>query len=187
MKNPRLKRFYDFDRLLEKEGCVFVYRGPMSREMVSEMTGMLSLNLAAEQVALKFVRKLCMVIIEGAENILQHSKLRNKLNDEDTGIGLISVRKSDKRYFVHVENYISTEQMHKIDSFLKTISSLEEEGIKEYCRNKIKKMDLLSESESVGLGLAHIYLTVDSPPRWSFSKISDHTCYYSLLLTIHVD
>lgn len=160
------------------------YKGVILYDTIGELISELKEVMFEKQIKQTVYKKVLMVMIEALENIFKYSDcFMNAKNLNDDFHPEIFISKTPTNFSITVSNPVRNTDRLNLESKIIEINSLDKQGIKNKYKQIITNGEF-SEKGGAGLGIIEMAKITDAPLEYSFTKINDTFCYYSLSLKI---
>lgn len=143
------------DRVLGQRAKLhMVYAGPLSQELISEMTQTLEKEAQEAQLSMTDATNLFTVFIELSQNIVNYThKQDNSYRHE--GLLLVGQDRDKLDFFIQSQNLIKTEDQLRLEPKLKEIKAMDKDAIKQRYR-ELRKSGHSAHDKGAGIGFCEI-------------------------------
>jgi hypothetical protein len=143
---------------------LFSYSGPISFTVKRQLLRNIKSNTEAVTKSILIQKRIRYVFDEIISNVYQYY-IQHNLPDETTSID--GYLKSNKLEFV-IHSTVTHEDKDSLKNYLDLINSLDEKGLKELYKKKLKENN--PETANAGIGLISIRLKTGGPILHAFKK-----------------
>ncbi len=172
---------FDYYALTKREGVVVAYKGPVSDLIMAEISRDIRAKLADNP---KAGRKVFIIFMELAQNILYYSAERVTFADRNDSIGTILLTEDEHDFVFSFGNLVNKEYVTELLESCDKINSLDKEGLREFKRQK-RNEPTSERSRGAGIGLIHVAITSESPLDVEFKDIDDKFSFFALSVKIN--
>lgn len=188
MQAPDFKLFrnyslFNFPGNQSSSNVILYYRGPMSSDVLKEISQDIKVKLYHNQV---LSRRAFSIYMELAQNILYYSPEKIKIDQHEESIGAVLLLEKDTDYFFSCANLIENDQLKDIIGHCEMINSLNRKALRDYKRAQ-RKAPPKKYSKGAGIGLIQVSITARSPILLEYRKIDDFYSLFALTTNISQD
>lgn len=177
------QEMYEFRDELAQKGIIFCYSGYMTEEVLTGIGQALKTKLALEQEEKQRARSLFAVFVEQVQNIVRYSAERETDGDHDDTkelrYGVMTVGKSENKYFVSCANLIAREDVRRLEANLDNIQGLDKDGLKALYKETLRG-DTPEGSKGAGVGFIDIARKASHGFEFDFMKVDETYSYFCL-------
>ncbi|PCI28856.1 MAG: hypothetical protein COB67_05440 [SAR324 cluster bacterium] len=178
-----IENLYELKKDLIKQGVFFSFNGPISQDLMIELSGILRKRMQLEDVSMRTILRVFSMVVEQTQNIIHYSA--DKLSQEtptgkrNLSRGIITVGIEDKYYFVLTGNLIKNKDIARLSKRLTQLQKMDQQELKVFYREQRKKEP---EKTSKGAGLGFIEMAKKSTKKFEFSfqKVNEEHSFFSL-------
>jgi len=136
------------------EKTILMFKGLLTQDILVVLAEMLSNNLSNDPRQ-KTTKKMFSIFVELAQNIHRYSSEKFMVENKEVGSGIVLVNEF-KEYFTLISgNVIENSNLVKLQTQLEFINTLDEEGLKNYRKDKLKQKREVGD-KGAGVGLIDI-------------------------------
>lgn len=173
---------YELKKQLGKQGISFCYSGPISKDLMNEISEIFEQKMKMEEVNRTTVGKIFSMIVEQIENIMKYSdeKITDTGFKDELRVGIIVIgRCEDNMFFVMTGNKIQNEKVDRVFKKLSIIQNMNQDELKKYYKQQRRK-DPDKDSKGAGLGFIELARRASSPIEFDFEKIDNSNSFFSI-------
>ena len=167
---------------LGEQGISFCYSGPISKDLMNEISEIFEQKMKIEDVNVTTVGKVYSMIVEQVENIMNYSdeRITEETLKQELKVGIIVIGLCENdMFFVMTGNKIHN---HKVDKMVKKLTAIQQMNpneLKQYYKQQRKK-DPDKDSKGAGLGFIEMARRASCPIEFDFEKIDDTMSFFSI-------
>lgn len=160
------------------------YKGNLSFSTISQLLNKLKEQMDSLGEKLATYKRILIIMVEVLENI--HKYIESQQGAED--VSLLSnvdfkLIKDGDTYFITSTNLIRSESQRRIQEKVDLINGLDHEGLKSLYRQIISNGQFTKEG-GAGLGFIEIAKTSQHKINYTFEKVDDSFCNYTINLEL---
>lgn len=172
-----------FRRNLEDEGIVLCYSGVVTEAVLLSVGNSLKDKLTLEKTDKSTARSLFSVFVEQVQNVIRYSVEKTGGEVEDRSLelayGLITVGKSEDKYFVACANLVEKKDVPRLEKDLTRIQKMDKEDLKALYK-QILKGDIPEHSKGAGVGFVDIARRCSGGFEFDFLDFDENHAFFAL-------
>ena len=175
-------KLYEIKKDFGKHGISFCYSGPISKDLMNEITEIFEQKLKMENVNTTTVGKMFSLIVEQIENIMKYSdeKITDPVQNKELRVGIIIIgRCEDHIFYVMTGNKILNERVDRVFQKLSKIQHMNKDELKKYYK-KMRRETPDKDSKGAGLGFIELARKVYKPIEFNFEKIDENYSFFTI-------
>jgi len=182
-----LGNLFKFTSQFAQKGVFLCFSGPTSHEILVSTGDTLRQFLINNNVYKKKYYCVFSIYVELFENMIRygvdcfHPEL--EINNPSCPYGIITVSTDGNQFTIQSGNIITKNQFRKLEPYLHSINSMDQQMIRDYYREK-RKQKCDPECKGAGIGLIEIVRKSSKPISFSFEEIDDKFLFYTLTSVI---
>lgn len=176
-ENKKEFNLFEYNDLFSKE-IQISYKGPFDKHVLSVIGNYIKIIIAKSSTVSK---KIFKIFIELAQNIAFYSDEFSKL-DKEVGVGILVIRESDEKFFLHSGNKVKSEDVFPILDKCEVINSLDREGLRAYKREQRNLPRGIKGGAHIGL--IQVALTSANPLDIKVTPINDEYSFFSVTVVV---
>ena len=167
----------------ERETILF-YQGPFNFEIIGHLLNSLKDETESRKISLPMYKKILSVMIEALENVFKYSEFFENENELFPDYyPKFLLQGLNNEYFVTTSNPILNKDIERLSDHIKTINSLDREGLRQMFRNTLTNGKFSSKG-GAGLGFIEMAKVSGEDIDFSFSPINEWFSYYTCKINI---
>lgn len=172
---------------LHQEGIFFIFCGPISYSLVTELVEMLEARMEKSGVPLPVASKVFAVVLEQLQNIFKYSDevvLSDNEEEEDKfRVGVITVALEAGKYVVSSGNQVFNHKLEHLSETLKPLQSMDRDMLRVHHREQRRKATPEGH-HGARLGLIHMARKASAPIEYEIDPVNDQLSFFTLKITI---
>ena len=174
-------------KLLGSDTVLLEHEGSVDKQVLLDILPTLEEILDKEQVDRQRKRKIVNIAIETLQNLQLHSFPVEDSKHSDLP-PLFVLSKAGKTISITIGNLVLNYERTVLEDKINKINSLNEEEVK-FLYGVIMKQTVVkfSTKGGAGLGLIDMKKKSGNPLDYTFQKIDDKVCYFSLKISVPID
>ncbi len=178
------QRMYDFRQTLADDGIVFCYSGYITEEVLSGIGSAIKNKLTVETTDKRTARGVFSLFVEQVQNVIRYSAETEVRSDNDGGgrelrYGILTVGRSEGRYFVACANMIERRDVDRLRASLERLKDLDADALKALYKETLRG-DTPQGSKGAGVGFIDIARRASNGFEFDFFDISDTRAYFAI-------
>jgi len=173
---------FKLKKQLGEQGITFCYSGPVSKDLMNEISEVFEQKMKMEDVNRSTVGKVFSMIVEQIENIMKYSDeiITDATLQKELRVGIIVIgRCEDDMFFVMTGNIIHNHKVGKMMNKLTTIQQMNQIELKQYYKQQRRK-DPDKDSKGAGLGFIELARRSSCPIEFNFEKIDEKASFFTI-------
>lgn len=167
------------------ENPTFYYRGPFLEKFTN--TFLEVSNVAANKEGGNSIsKKVSFVLVECFQNMLKHAENVGGVNYYQHEDGMFAFKNTPDAFVINSVNVIQNEDIHRLDSMVLQVNSLNESDLKQLYLNSLRN-NTISEKGGAGLGLIEIARKSGQKILHKLELIDDQYSLFHQQITIKRD
>lgn len=174
--------FFDYQEDLVDSGIFLTFSGTLTHDFMLKLGDMLKTKMALQNVDKNVMLKVFSLMIEQSQNIMFYSAEKlavPSLENEEMGIGTITVGFKDSHYFVFCGNHIANSKVEQLKTKLEALQKMNPEELKQYYKEQ-RRLGPDADSKGAGLGFIEMARKSSQAIEFAFHKIDDNQSYFAL-------
>ena len=168
---------------MNRNGIIFCYSGFLTEDVLGGIGSALRKKLVIEDTDRNIAKGLFGIFVELVQNVIRYSceKEIKEQHDEilDLRYGVLSVGKSDDRYYVACGNIITKDDMERLSDNLAHIKSLSRDELKALYKETLRG-EVPVTSKGVGVGFIDIARRASDGFEYEFVETSDGKVFFTM-------
>jgi len=172
---------------LVKEGIIFCFCGSISQSIVEGIGETLWQRMELEGAETSTIAKVFPIFVEQMQNILSHSAekvVSGRNGAEELRFGIVTVGKSDGRFYVCCGNYVEKESAEMLADRLTKLQTMDKEELKDLFKKQRKLASLEGKSKGAGLGFIDMARRASKPIEFELIPVEGERFFFSMITTI---
>ena len=185
MSEPSMENFATHRRMLEQDGVILYFRGPVTQSVVEGIGEMMRRKLSCEDMERNVTMNVFAVVVEQLQNVINYSAERCAcdMGDERMGFGELIIGRRDGDIYVICGNQVAKDIEPRLEEKLKAVQGLSREELRQaYKAARRHGPDELSRG--AGLGFIEMARRAKRPLDYAFEPQGDESSYFSVLVLI---
>lgn len=181
MENNLLKLQSD----LRDKGILISFSGRFSQGIIQELGEAIKKRMEAEDRSKNDIYNVFSIFIEQTQNITNYAACMEGSSpyDKIANSGIVSIGKTDFRYFIWSGNMIDNNDAYKLKERLDFIIPLDKNQLKKLYKEQLKK-ELEPGCKTAGMGLIDIARKASLPIEYSVHKLDEHFSFFEIRVTV---
>jgi hypothetical protein len=174
--------FYECQQSLMNRGIILSFTGFVSESTLYSLGEALKQTMARDDTDMNVAKKVFSVFVEQAQNIVRYSADRYGEEGKpasELGAGIITVGRSDDRFFVMCGNLLPDSDVQQLRERLEIIRNMDKEQLKAYYREKLKEPPEV-QSKGASIGLIEIARRASGPVEFDFLSMGNSNSFFCL-------
>ena len=167
----------------EKETILY-YQGSFNFEIIGHLLNSLKDETESRKISLHYYKKILSVMIESLENVFKYSEFFENENELFPDYyPKFQLEGLNNEYVVTTCNPILNKDIEKLSEHIKTINSLDHDGLRQMFRNTLTNGKFSSKG-GAGLGFIEMAKVSGDDIIFSFMPINEWFSYYTCKINI---
>lgn len=171
---------------LMKEGIIFCFCGSISQSIVEGIGETLWQRMELEGTHTSTISKVFPIFVEQMQNILSYSAEKissEKSGGEELRFGIVTVGKSDGRFYVCCGNYVEKRSAEILSKRLEELRKMSKEELKDHYKKQRKMVTGEGKSKGAGLGFIDMARRASKPLEFALIPV-DHDKFFFSMMTV---
>lgn len=169
---------------MQRDGIMFCFSGYMTEDVLTGIGSALKRKMQAEEADRNTSKGMFSIFVELVQNVIRYSAENEAGGSEETGrydlrYGVLTVGRSEDRYFVSCGNLISERDAERLRVGLEHIQSLDKDGLKALYKETLKG-EVPEGSKGAGVGFIEIARRAGNGFDFDFRKVDDDHTFFAL-------
>ncbi len=177
-----LKNLNRFKQILDEEGIIFTFCGPMSHDIVVGLGSTLRNKLEEDEVSRTVSSKIFSIFVEQVQNVINYSKVNDSMSDE-MSLGIVIIGKKDDKFFISGGNNIANDQIEELQNNLTQLQHMNQEELKQFYKHKRKECSP-SNSKGAGIGFIEMARKSSEPIEFNFENIDSYKSFFTITIIV---
>ncbi len=164
---------------------ILFYKGNIDPELINKVLDTVEEKLAAVNEQSKIRKKVYNVLVESLQNLYHHvDKVPEDFEDQTSEkYGILSINKVDGGYNIVTGNFISSDNVNKLEERIKRINRASHEEITELYKFILNHQRISSKGGG-GLGLVDIARKTGNKLEYTFKEYNDKCSFFYLNILV---
>jgi len=168
-----------------KDNIILYYKGNVDSDVINHVLDSVEEKMVAVDENPKLRKKVYNVLVESLQNLYHHvDRVPVDFEDQVEKYGLLVVRKVQDGYKIVTGNFVSSENIEKLEEKIKRINRSTHEEIKELYKF-ILNHQRISAKGGGGLGLVDIARKTGNKLDYAFIKYNDNYSFFYLDILVN--
>ncbi len=185
MNELSMEHFSAHRKMLEQDGVILYFRGPVTQSVVEGIGEMMRQKLSCEDMEKNVTMNVFAAVVEQLQNVINYSAERCgcAVDDERMGFGELVIGRSDGDIYVICGNQVAKEVEPRLEEKLRSVQGLSREELRlAYKEARRHGPDALSLG--AGLGFIEMARRAKRPLDYAFESLGDDSSYFSVLVRV---
>ncbi len=178
-KNESLNNIIDIHNTLNSENILLVSNGPFNQESLMILLGSLEGQMTGTA---SHKKKVFYIVVEMLQNIVKHGF--NADNNSQGMPGIFIIGEHLGHYTITTGNYVDSKKCESLKNRIENVNNLSKEKLDEYFNKCLFDFEIDSSKKS-GLGIIDLRIKSGNSVSYSFDKISESACFFSMQTKIN--
>jgi len=176
---------YKLYERMQDNNIMLSFKGEVSFDLVRSVLDILEGRLEKIEDNPKVKKKVFNILVECLQNLGHHVESSSHNTDEEhDNTALLMIWTEETAYRVATGNYIKTENVEKLKSWLDEINSLDDRQELRELHKKILNNKQISEKGGAGLGFIDIARKSGQKLDYSFKPVDEQYSFFSFQISI---
>ena len=175
---------FEFYQYMEEHNIIISFKGEISQELLVSIGDILKEKLSHKETKQQVVKKLFFIFIELGQNIYRYSSDRDKIKENEVGIGVLFIRERETHFTVFAGNVVSPEEATEIVEQCSVINRKSPDELKQYYKEQIKQPRQHGKV-GAGVGLISIVRKAKNPIQVHTRVMNERQTF--LVLSVEVN
>lgn len=179
---------YSFRQKIRENNIILSFEGTMSQGILTALIDAFREKVTTNSVdspnSMQYtIRKICVILVELAQNIQHHSLEQAQQGSVTSGMGIIVIREVRNSFTLVSGNNVLKADAENLASYCDQLNSLDEVNLKLLYKEKLRK-ERVATANGGGIGLVEMKRKSNHPLEYDMQKIDDNTVFFSLSVSL---
>ncbi|MEO5348469.1 MAG: SiaB family protein kinase [Magnetococcus sp. YQC-3] len=175
--------FFSLHEKMKRDGVLIYFSGPFTQKMMLSLGFSLRKKITDADTPNKAARAFS-IFVELAQNIISYSDERIEGTEQQTGLGVISVREEAGTYYIDCGNTVAREASERITKKIDAMQNLDQAALKALYKKQLQDGPD-EKSAGAGLGFIEMARRASEPLTYKIVEMDNGKVFISVTATVY--
>ena len=175
---------YKYFKQMQDENVILYFKGEITNNLLTSILQLIDDRLGKRSEDIKIKKKVFSILLECLQNVYNYQQ-SYKYNNEYFEAATLMIKRTENAYYIITGNYMENSKVPTLKARLDKVNTLSHAQLKSLYKEILNRPGP-AKSGGAGLGIIDMARKSGEKIGFSFDKVNEKYCFYSLQVKITV-